>query len=205
MKLIIIDDDPIVSQSLKMILEHESTLTVAEIGQNGKDAIHLYEIHQPDVVLMDIRMPVLDGIEAGKIILQKYPEARIVYLTTFLDQAYIQEAVTFGARGYILKQDFENITPSLNAVMAGQIVFGNEIIPHLNAHSEVRVNIPDELTHKEFELIQYVANGLSNKEIALKLYLSEGTVRNYLSIILEKLNLRDRTQLAIYYYKNIVS
>lgn len=205
MKVLIIDDDKLVSLSLKTILEADGRVDVVGIGNSGSDAITLYEEKQPEILLMDIRMEGMSGLEAGKIILEKYPEAKILFLTTFSDDEYIVKALHIGAKGYLLKQNFESIVPALLAVDNGQTVFGDEItgkLPTLLNQSTPSINLDKfDITEKEMEIIKQVAEGLNNKEIAEALFLSEGTVRNYLSTILEKLNLRDRTQLAIFYYR----
>ncbi|WP_294450657.1 response regulator transcription factor [Ruminococcus sp.] len=206
MNIVIVDDDKLVAVSLKTILESTGSVNVLAMGSCGEEAIELYSRHRPDVLLMDIRMNGMSGIEAGEKILADFPEAKILYLTTFSDDEYIIKAVLMGAKGYILKQDFESICPALETVMNGQTVFGSDVaskLPELlTNHSSFdfeRYGIAE----KEQEIIKQVAKGLSNKEIATLLYLSEGTVRNYISSILEKLSLRDRTQLAIFYYTNI--
>lgn len=206
MKIVIVDDDNLVSLSLKTILEATGEVTVAEIGKDGKEAIALFEKHQPEVLLMDIRMDTMTGLEAAEIILKKYPDAKILFLTTFSDDEYIVRALHLGAKGYILKQDFESLLPALKSVVNGQSVFGSEVVgklPGFLNQTEKFDGSTFGITAKEMELIELVADGLSNKEIAEKLFLSEGTVRNYLSSILEKLELRDRTQLAVFYYKNL--
>jgi len=153
---------------------------------------------------MDIRMPKMTGLEACEIILSQFPEARILFLTTFSDDEYIVRALRLGAKGYILKQDFESIIPALKAVQNGQNVFGDAVVtrlPNLLKDGK-KTSISDfGVTEKEERIMEMVARGLSNHEIAEVLYLSEGTVRNYVSAILEKLDLRDRTQLAIFYLK----
>lgn len=205
MKLVIVDDDNLVSLSLKTILEASGDISVLEIGKNGKEAVALYERHLPDVLLMDIRMDTMSGLEAAEMILRSYPDAKILFLTTFSDDEYIVRALHIGAKGYILKQDFESLIPALNAVLNGQSVFGSEIvtrIPDLISPTNSYDYEAQGITEKEFAIIELIAEGLSNKEIAEKLFLGEGTVRNYLSTILEKLNLRDRTQLAVFYYQN---
>ena len=207
MKVLIIDDDKLVSLSLKTILEADGRVDVVGIGKSGNDAITLYEEKQPEILLMDIRMEGMSGLEAGKIILEKYPEAKILFLTTFSDDEYIVKALHIGAKGYLLKQNFESIVPALLAVDNGQTVFGDEItgkLPTLLNQSTPSIDLDKfDITEKEMEIIKQVAEGLNNKEIAEALFLSEGTVRNYLSTILEKLNLRDRTQLAIFYYRQL--
>ena len=205
MRVVLIDDDALVVVSLKAILEANADIEVVAMGHSGEEAINLYEQYKPDVLLMDIRMNGMSGLSAGEEILGKHNDARILYLTTFMDDEYIVRALNIGARGYILKQDFEGIVPALMAVAKGQSVFGQDIVeklPCLMSKKETFDYKRFNLTDKEFEIMEELAAGESNKEIATKLFLSEGTVRNYISTILEKLELRDRTQLAIFYYKN---
>ena len=206
MKILVVDDDRLVCASLKTIIEAQGDIEVIGIGHNGEEAIALYHQLKPDVLLMDIRMEVMTGLEAAAVILAADHAARILFLTTFLDDEYSIKALKLGAKGYIIKQDFESIVPSLRAVQIGQSVFGQDIvtkIPGLINQLEQRETDCFDLSDKELELIDRVAQGLSNREIAESLYLSEGTVRNRISVILEKLNLRDRTQLAIFFYKNL--
>lgn len=205
MRIVVVDDDKLVCVSLKTILEAEKDISVIGTGNNGAEAIELYENLKPDILLIDIRMDTMTGLEAGEIILKKYKNAKILFLTTFSDNEYIIKALKIGAKGYIIKQNFECIVPSLKAVYMGQSVFGDAIvskIPILIDNKKKTDFSSFGITEKELEIITIVAEGLNNKEIASKLYLSEGTVRNSLSTILDKLNLRDRTQLAIFYYKN---
>lgn len=205
MKVIIVDDDAIVAMSMRTILTAGGDVEVPEIGYDGEDAVALYEKYLPDILLTDIQMKKLDGLEASSRILGKHPDARIILLTTFLDDEYIREALRVGAKGYILKQDYEGVLPALRAVYSGQSVFGKEIIseiPKLIREKNIDIYTRSGITDKEFEIIKLVADGLSNKEIADRLCLSDGTVRNYISLVLDKLKLRDRTQLAVFYYKN---
>nr|WP_288978707.1 response regulator transcription factor [uncultured Blautia sp.] len=206
MKVIIVDDDPFVCISLKTILQAEPDIEVCASGNSGEEAVRLYEDMRPDILLMDIQMGDFSGLDAGAEILEKHPEARILFLTTFSDDEYIVRALRIGAKGYLIKQDIETIAPALRSVMSGQSVFGSEIVTRIPKMMErsgsmdlSRYGILD----REMDVIELVAKGLNNKEIAQSLYLSEGTVRNYLSAILDKLCLRDRTQLAVFYYKNM--
>lgn len=204
MRVVLIDDDKMILTSLKIILEASGEVAVAAVGSDGEAAAALYEIHRPDIMIMDIRMKKVSGLEAAEQILAKDPQALILLLTTFADDEYIVKALHIGVKGYLLKQDFESILPALRAVKSGQSVIGGEIssrIPKLLAVKSTVSNEQDKVSEKEWKIVQLVAEGLSNKEIAARLFLSEGTVRNYLSIILEKLNLRDRTQLAVFYFR----
>lgn len=206
MNVLIIDDDKLVCSSLKIILDSDADISVIGTGNNGLEGIKLFDELKPDVLLMDIRMDVMTGLEAGEKILSRHKDAKILYLTTFLDDDYIIKALNLGAKGYMLKQDFDSIVPALHAVYKGQNVYGNEIItklPNLLQQTNPAANYSTYgITDKEYEIITKIADGLSNKEISDLLFLSEGTVRNYISLILEKLSLRDRTQIAIFYYKN---
>lgn len=205
MNLIIIDDDPFVTSALKILLEANPNITVLASGSNGKEAVSLYRRHRPDILLMDIRMEEMDGLTASEQILQEYPDAKILLLTTFSDDEYIIKALLLGAKGYLLKQDYATIVPALEAVASGQTVFGNEIIsriPSLMQQKESFDYHSLDINDRELEIIRLIAEGLSNKEIASALFLSEGTVRNYLSSILDKLHLRDRTQVAVFYYRH---
>lgn len=202
MNLVLIDDDMLVTAALKIILEAEEEIRVVAMGSSGRDAVRLYEQYQPDILLMDIRMKEMNGLEASKIILEKYPKAKILLLTTFSDDEYIVKALKIGTLGYLLKQDYEHIVPAIRAVQNGQTVFGREIISRLPGLLQEKAAFDYEeydISEKELKIIECVAEGLSNREIADMLFLGEGTVRNYLSAILNKLDLRDRTQLAVFY------
>ncbi|MBN1891985.1 MAG: response regulator transcription factor [Clostridiales bacterium] len=206
MNIIIIDDDPLVSSALKTILESDPEISVAAVGHDGSEALTLYRTHRPDILLMDIRMKNVSGLVAGESVLSEFPDARLLYLTTFSDDEYIIHALRIGARGYLLKQNFESISPALYAVMSGQSVFGEDIvsrIPLMTANREKpSSDVFSELTDKEVDILRLLGEGMSNKEIAETLFMSEGTVRNTVSTVLDKLDLKSRTQLAIYYLKN---
>jgi len=205
MRILIVDDDKLVSTSLKIILENDSDIEVSGMGHSGKEAIDLFDSINPDILLMDIRMDGMTGLEAGEIVLKKHSNAKILYLTTFSDDEYIVKALRIGAKGYILKQNFESIVTSLKAVNSGLTVFGDDIITKIPSliNENRKLDFPAcGITEKEFEIIRLISEGMSNREIANHIFLSEGRVRNSISVILEKLQLRDRTQLAIFYYKS---
>lgn len=202
MKLLLIDDDSFVTMSLQTILKADPEMDIVGIGNDGSEALALYKENRPDVVLMDIRMKEMSGLDASKEILNFDPEAKILLLTTFQDDEYIIQALSIGTKGYLLKQDYESLIPSIKTVYAGQLVYGKHIIgklPTLLQKQESFDFSTRGLTDREIEVTVLVAKGLSNKEIAEKMFLSEGTIRNNISTILDKLELRDRTQLAIFY------
>ena len=204
MKIIIADDDTFICTSLKTILQSDPEIDVVAVGTSGEEAIELYESLLPDILLIDIQMGGISGLDAGEQIINNYPDAKVLLLTTFSDNEYIVRALQIGAKGYLIKQNADAIIPALKAVMSGQSVFGNEITAKLPSFlgGQDKTDLSNHgINEREMEIIEQVAKGLNNKEIAETLFLSEGTVRNYLSVILEKLKLRDRTQLAVFYWQ----
>ena len=204
MKIIIVDDDPFICTSLKTILQSDPEIEVVAVGTSGEEAIEHYESFLPDILLMDIQMGGISGLDAGERIISKFPDAKVLLLTTFSDNEYIVKALQIGAKGYLIKQNAEAIIPALKAVMSGQSVFGNEItakLPSFLGGLDKTDLSNHDISEREREIIEQVAKGHNNKEIADILFLSEGTVRNYLSTILEMLKLRDRTQLAVFYWQ----
>lgn len=210
MRIAIVDDDPIVCQSLETILTATGTADVLWSANDGGAAIRRHfespENH-PDILLIDIQMPGMNGLDAAREILTKDPAARILFLTTFSDQAYIEQAMRLGMKGYLIKQDVAAIAPALHAVMAGQVVLGAEVLGKLTERTPDPADSDDSrdtadsieglLGEREREITALVAEGLDNRDIAARLFLSEGTVRNRISAILDKLGLTNRTQLAI--------
>lgn len=207
MRLVVVDDDQIVAISLKTILEADEEIDVVACGNDGEDAIMLYEREKPDILLMDIQMKKVSGLSAAEEIMKKDSDAKILLLTTFSDDEYIVKALDIGVKGYILKQDFDGIVPAVKAVFRGQSVFGGEIVSKIPVLSSTKSEFDFaayDIGQKEQEVMAQVALGKSNREIAETLFLSEGTVRNYISSVLEKLSLRDRTQLAVFYLNKVV-
>ena len=207
MRVIVVDDDAIVVRSLATILGAEPDIEVEGTGTSGEEAVSLFSACEPDVVLMDIQMPGGDGLSAAEKILAADPAARVVFLTTFSDDDYIVRALRLGARGYLIKQDVATIAPALRSVMAGQSVLEGEVLARAAALSAdgVRPSRGEPemrgLPEREREVVRAIADGMSNAEVAAALYMSEGTVRNHISAILAKLGLRNRTQIAVYYYR----
>ena len=209
MRIVIADDDMLVSGALRTILEKDQDIEVQGIASNGKEAIELYRKYEPDVLLMDIRMSPMSGLEASEEILKEKPDS---VLPTLGGQAALNLAMELDESGFLvenrvrmIKQDYASILPAIRAVCTGQTVFGTQIISRLPELLE-RKSAFDyetyEITEKERAVMKLVADGKSNKEIAGEMFLSEGTIRNYISGILDKLNLRDRTQLAVFYLRN---
>lgn len=209
-QVMIADDDPLVAGALKVILEQSAEeadkIEVLRVCSSGRQAMEMCSKEKYDVILMDIRMDDMNGLEAAEQILAAFPATRIIFLTTFLDDAYINKALKVGARGYILKQDCASLPQVVRSVYGGQVVFAGKVVEKLPDVMNQKESFNYEkydLTQKEQEVIVLVADGLSNKEIAERMYLGEGTVRNMVSTILSKLELRDRTQLACFYYQEI--
>ena len=207
-KLIIADDEMLIRTGLKIMLEASGNVEVLALAESGRAALEACKEYQPDVVLMDIRMPESNGIEGTKLIKEAFPEVKVLIVTTFQDTEYIVEAVQNGASGYLLKDSSpEAILDGIKVAMSGKVVMDTVISEALLTNTTVEKPATFDaekwgLTPREVELIQQVAQGLSNKEIAQTLFLSEGTVKNNISTILSKLELRDRTQLVIFAYEN---
>lgn len=210
MRIAIVDDDPIGCQSLETILTATGTAEVLWTANDGDAAVRRYfetPASRPDVLLIDIQMPGTSGLDAARDILATDPAARILFLTTFTDQSYIAQAMGLGAKGYLIKQDVAAVGPALQAVMAGQVVLGAEVLGKLTERTPDPADSDDSgdtadsieglLGEREREITALVAEGLDNRDIAARLFLSEGTVRNRISAILDKLGLTNRTQLAI--------
>ena len=208
-KVLIADDQELIRQSLKIVLNSRSEFTVTDAVSNGIEVIQSIRREMPDVVLMDIRMPKMDGVHCTKIVKEGYPEVKIIILTTFDDDEYVYNALRFGASGYLLKGvSMDGLAEAIMTVYQGQAMINPDIATKVlrffskmasdNSPIHIDPGQVGEITNNEWKIIDEVAKGRSNKEISEILKLSEGTVRNYISSILDKLDLRDRTQLAIW-------
>lgn len=208
-KILIADDQELIRQSLQIILDNEKDLEVTDAVANGLEVIRSIRRERPDVILMDIRMPEMDGVVCTRIIKENYPDIKIIILTTFDDDEYVFNALKYGASGYLLKGiSMKELTEAIHKVYHGTAMINEDIASKVvrlfsrMAQSNMTIQVDEQqskdLKTGEWQIIVQVGSGLSNKEIAAKLNLSEGTVRNGLSTILSKLNLRDRTQLAIW-------
>jgi len=206
LRILIADDDALIRDGLKMILENEDGFDVVGTATNGKDAVNLCRKTNPDIVLMDIRMPLMDGVEATKLIKAEFNSIKVLLLTTFKDSEYIRSAVKYGAEGYVLKSNSsESIIQSIKAIYQGNVIFEKEVAGLLSGMmGKEKISWKElNITQREYDLMTLVSKGLSNKEISEKLFMSEGTIRNNISTLLDKLELRDRTQLAIFFIRNL--
>ena len=194
MKLFIVDDDPLILKSLAATLSREEDISVEALAENGERAVSLCAQNPPDVILMDIRMPGMDGIQATHILKKQFPHLKIVMLTTFQDKANIQSALKAGAEGYLLKTDrLSDMAGKLRLVLEGTSVISSEALKALAVTS---IPSTQGLTPREREVLELVVKGLTNREIGEQLYLSEGTVRNVVSVIMDKMDVRNRTELS---------
>ncbi|PSM49874.1 DNA-binding response regulator [Chroococcidiopsis sp. CCALA 051] len=203
-QILVVDDQSLIRQGLKALLELDPELTVVGEAENGQLALQLAQELRPDVILMDIRMPLMDGVAATREILQQLPQTKVLVLTTFDDDEYVKAAIAHGAMGYLLKDTpSEELAVAIHAVHKGYTQLGPGIVKKLLV-SPLSVPKPtpppvlQELTPRELEILQLIASGANNREIAQKLFISEGTVKNHVTNILNRLNLRDRTQAAIF-------
>jgi DNA-binding NarL/FixJ family response regulator len=208
-KVLIVDDQEIIRESLAFMLGGRPNISVIGTAENGQEAIRQVRTNKPDIVLMDIRMPGMDGIESMKIIKEYSAETKVLILTTFDDDQYIYDALKNGANGFLLKGvKLDELVKSIETVVSGgaslESSIGSKVLELFSqmAKADIQFNIQEEelneLNKNELKIIQHIGQGMSNKEISDKLNFTEGTVRNYISSILKKLELRDRTQIAIF-------
>lgn len=208
-KILIADDQDLIRESLKIVLNMNIDMEVIGLAKDGRKVLDFLKKNLPDVILMDIRMPELDGVLCTKAVKEKYPDVKIIILTTFDDDEYVYYALKYGASGYLLKGcSVPELISSIHTVMNGGSILNQGVITKVvklfnqlaqgNIAMEVNIKDTAQLNRTEKNVTSLVGRGLSNKEIAEKLFLSEGTIRNALSSALSKLNLRDRTQLAIW-------
>lgn len=208
-KVMIADDQELIRQSLLIVLSVKPNIAIIGTAKDGREVLELMKKERADVILMDIRMPEMDGVVCTKIIKERYPDTKIIILTTFDDDEFVFSALKYGASGYLLKgisideldkaiQTVHNGGAMINPEIASKVVELFSEMAQSNYDITIEAHNVHDLTDAEWEIVKLVGRGMSNKEIAEKVSLSEGTVRNYISTILSKLGLRDRTQLAIW-------
>ncbi|MFL0250198.1 response regulator [Clostridium neuense] len=209
-KVIVVDDQNLMRDGLEVILNSFSDIEVLACGENGEEALKLVGEFMPDLVLMDIRMPVMDGVTASKIIREKFPKVKILLLTTFDDEEYILNALSLGVSGYIFKDiEKEKLRQAIMDCIKGTFimptkvaeVLAKKVVKEEKKVEEKKLKLP--LTEREAEVASMIADGFTNRQIASALYISDGTVKNYVSSIYSKLGIKDRTKLALYYRSHI--
>lgn len=203
-RVLLVDDQRLMRDGLRTLLELESDMAVVGEAGNGQEGVQVYAELLPDVVLMDIRMPVMNGVEATARLCQDWPEANIIILTTFDDDEYLFEGLRAGAKGYLLKDvSGDELAMAVRAVAGGSALLGSSVAQRVLAQiadlapAQPAPPLADPLSERELEILQLIAEGLSNPEIAARLFLAEGTVKNYVSNILQKTGTRDRTQAVL--------
>ena len=214
--IMVAEDQQLIRESLKIILDSIEGFAVNSVVGNGEEVLQQLERRDVDIILMDIRMPGMDGVECTRIVKERYPKVHVLILTTFLDDEYVMKALAYGASGYILKgislgelkyaiettmEGGSVLNPDVGAKLVHMIHCGKRLKRENQEHVRVNLRVK-KLNEREWDIIGAIAKGMSNREIAEKMIFTEGTIRNYLSIILEKLQLRDRTQLAIWYLQD---
>ncbi len=207
--ILIADDQELMRQSLKIMLSSQPNFKVTDTVSNGREVLESIKKNKPDIILMDIRMPEMDGVVCTQKVKEFMPDIKVIILTTFDDDEFVFNAIKFGASGYLLKgTSLKDLTSAINKVYNGKSIMNDEITGKVfrmfsqMAQTNQTIRVGEQLTGKlresEWKIIDCVGRGMSNKEIAQKLHLSEGTIRNSLSVILSKLGLKNRTQLGIW-------
>jgi len=205
-RILLVDDQNLICEGLKAMLSLEDDLEIIGIADNGEKAVKIVSTLQPDVVLMDMRMPVMDGKEATAIITKNYPNTKVIVLTTFDDDEYISDAISAGAKGYLLKDmPLEELVQAIKFVYRGYTQLGPGMLEKLltnnsNKNQSIESNSHElsELTPRERDVLHLIAKGFTNREIAGELYITEGTVKTHVTHLLTRLNLRNRAQIAIF-------
>lgn len=203
MKILLCDDQAVIRDGLELLLNLEKDFEVVGLAQDGAEAVDIVKQKQPDLVLMDLNMPIMNGIEATREIHAKFPNIKILVLTTYDDDEWVFDAVRAGASGYLLKDTpRQKIVEAIRGTMDGKsfldpAVAGKLMNQVASKQTQPTSILADKLTERELDVLRLIAKGINNSEIAAQLHLSEGTVRNHVSAILDKLGVSDRTQAAV--------
>ena len=204
--ILLVDDQRLMREGLRTLLELEPGLRVVGEASQGQEALEQYASLQPDVVLMDVRMPVMDGVESTRQLMNQWPRCRVIILTTFDDDEYVFEGLRAGALGYLLKDvSIQELADAIRTVMAGGVLIEPSVARKVVAEfarmtssaPTPRFGLDEPLSEREIDILRLLAQGLTNREIAQRLFLAEGTVKNYVTNILSKIGVRDRTQAAL--------
>ena len=205
-RILLVDDQRLMREGLRTLLEMEPGLHVAGEASQGQEALELYARLQPDVVLMDVRMPIMDGVEATRQLMSRWPTCRVIILTTFDDDEYVFDGLRAGALGYLLKDvSIQELAEAIRTVMGGGALIEPSVARKVVAEfarmtsssPKAASNLDEPLSEREIDILRLLSQGLTNREIAQRLYLAEGTVKNYVTNILAKIGARDRTQAAL--------
>jgi DNA-binding NarL/FixJ family response regulator len=208
-KILLVDDQKLFYSGLKTVLDLDSELQVVGAADHGEEAVYLADTLRPDIILMDIRMPGMNGVQCVKAIKEKHPEMKILMLTTFNDDDYILDALANGANGYLLKDiEVEKLIEAIHDAMAGKMILPSDVAEKLAAginrikQSKSSSDLSELLSERELEIARMMAQGFTNRQISSALYISDGTVRNYISLIYDKLDRHDRTQAVLFLKEN---
>ncbi len=205
-RILLADDQTLFRNGLETVLGLEEDLEVVATAENGEKALSLTDAKQPDVILLDIRMPGMNGVDCVKAIKRDYPRIKVLMLTTFNDEEYILEALANGANGYVLKDiEMDRLTEAIRDAFAGKMIIPPGVAEKL-AGALTRMKIPDaavdklsDFTSRELEIARMMVQGFTNRQISSALYISEGTIRNYISTIYDKIGIHDRTQAVLFF------
>lgn len=203
MKIIICDDQAIVRDGLGMLLKLEPDIDVVGIAEDGAEAVEMVAQKKPDLILMDLKMPIMNGVEATRQIRTRYPEVKVLVLTTYDDEQWVSDAIQAGASGYLLKDTPRDaVVKAIKGTASGKTYLdpsvAGKVLEQASSHqTQPLASVTSKLTEREIEVLRLLAKGLNNRDISDRLYLSEGTVRNHVSAILAKLRVTDRTQAAV--------
>lgn len=206
-KVLLADDHSVLRQGIAQVLESQEDMQVVAQAKNGQETIDLTRTHQPDIILMDINMPDLDGLEATKRIVEDFPTVGIIILTMYRRDEYVFKAIQAGAKGYLLKEvEMEELLMAVRKVAAGESVIDptltSRVFAKIRGDDDVgQIPLDIDLPERDLEILRYLARGLSNQEIAKNVFLTDKTVRNRLSLIFKKLNLKNRTEAALFALK----
>lgn len=206
-RVLIVDDQVVVCEGLRVVLNASPNIEVVGVAHNGVQALDLIPTTQPDLVLMDLKMPVMNGIHATRAINTRFPDVAVLILTTYDDDEWVFDAIRAGAAGYLLKDaQTEDMLAAIEGTIAGKTHIdpgvAQKLLTYVRESPVSDVSIIDQLTERERDILKLVAHGLSNQAIAERLYLAEGTVKNHVSAILSKLQVDDRTQAAVLAWKS---
>lgn len=206
-RVLIVDDQVVVCEGLRVMLSAHPNLDVVGVANNGQQAVSFIEHTMPDVILMDLKMPILNGVQATKAIRERWPDVAVLVLTTYDDDEWVLEAVRAGAKGYLLKDsDREDIIAAIEGTYVGKThvdpAVAEKLFTFIRHGTPADTDLIEELSERELHVLRFLANGLTNAAIAERLHLAEGTVRNHVSVILAKLGVTDRAQATAFAWRH---